>query len=268
MSGQHPVESPEESEPSAVGGPPEQLDPRGLLRHLAPVRVPVPAGSEVRRHGERARRSPLVPLGAGLLASALVFAAVAYLVLTAEAGFLDRPLMSEAVRHRSAVLDGPMQVVSDVSELPLLVVSVLVALWVSWRAGSWLPVVLVGATGALAALASTAAKELTDRSRPPAKLWQVSEEGFGFPSRHTVVATAVLLVLAYVCAARLRSRAARLSLWTGAGVLCVLCGYSRVHLGVHWPTDVLAGLGLGAAVALLVVTAHAVRHRHADPTHG
>ncbi len=73
-----------------------------------------------------------------------------------------------------------------------------------------------------------------------------------------MLATAVLLTLAWVLAERLAGRAARVALWTGAAVLSLLAGICRVALGVHWPTDVLAGLALGTAVPLLVVGAYAL----------
>lgn len=92
--------------------------------------------------------------------------------------------------------------------------------------------------------------------------WAIPEEGCCFPSRHTVIATAVLLMLAYVFTARFTSRAARLALWAGALVVPALVGTSRVYLGVHGAIDALAGIALGAAVMLAVVTADArVRRR-------
>ncbi|MGY1437058.1 phosphatase PAP2 family protein [Streptomyces reniochalinae] len=251
--------APDNASDDAADDASEALDPRGLLRQLAPVAVPVPAGSQVRRPGAGPRRARPLSLVAGLLASLALFAVVTYLALGVGTGFVDRPVLGEVVRHRLAALDGPITVATHASKVPLLAASVLVALWLSWRRGSWVPLALVGATGALAVAAATVVKEVTDRSRPPAKLWAVQEDGFCYPSRHTVIATAVLLILAYVLTARIASRPARVALWTGAGALSLLAGLSRLYLGVHWPTDVVAGLVLGAAVPLVVVTVYALR---------
>ncbi|GAA2604852.1 phosphatase PAP2 family protein [Streptomyces axinellae] len=204
---------------------------------------------------------------AALLGCLLCFAATSALVLGSGAGFVDGPVLNQTVAHRADVLDGPMAFVTRVSEIPLLLLSVLVACWLAWRDRSWSPLVLVGGAGLLAVLVSTAAKELTERHRPPARLWAIPEDGFCYPSRHTVIATAVLLILTWMLAARLASRAARAAGWLGAGALCWLVGASRVYLAVHWPTDVLGGLALGAAVALAVVAARALVNA-ARPTPG
>ncbi|MFI8850373.1 phosphatase PAP2 family protein [Streptomyces sp. 891-h] len=269
-----PAEAAEAVRTEAAGGSPaaaETVDARGLLKRLAPVPVPVPPGSETRPRRapdgplERSARTGPLPWGAALLASLLLFAAISYTVCVTGAGFVDRPVLNAAVQHRQAALDGPVTYASYASSGPLLVCAVLLALWLSWRDASWRPLLLVGGAGALAIAVATVAKELSDRARPPAELWEIHEAGFGYPSRHTVIATAVLLGLAYVLAVRFASRAARTALWTGAAVLSLLAGAGRVYLGVHWPTDVLAGLTLGTAVMLLVVVVHVLctpRRRH------
>ncbi|WP_432069413.1 phosphatase PAP2 family protein [Streptomyces sp. AA1529] len=261
-------EAPEVPEPPGSDSPGgaqahEPLAPARILKRLAPVQAPVPAGSATRHRGsrERSRRRAVrfLPWSTALLAGLLVFAATSFLVLRADAGFLDRPVLNALVQHRyAAALHGPMTYLTHAAEGPLVIAAVLLALWLSWRDASWRPLVLVGGSAALAVVAATAAKQAAYRARPPARLWEIQESGFGFPSRHTALATAVLLTLAWVLAERLAGRAARVALWTGAAVLSLLAGICRVALGVHWPTDVLAGLALGTAVPLLVVGAYAL----------
>ena len=113
------------------------------------------------------------------------------------------------------------------------------------------PVALCGGAAALAWACAHVAKSLADRTRPyeavsGAVLRQQPAHGSSFPSSHTAVAFAV----AIAAIPYLPRLGALVALVYAALVAC-----SRVFLGVHYPLDVLAGLGLGLAVggaALLV----------------
>jgi membrane-associated phospholipid phosphatase len=81
-----------------------------------------------------------------------------------------------------------------------------------------------------------------------------NESTFSFPSGHSTVSLAVYGALAVVLARRLRGRA-EIACLAGAAVLISLIGFSRLYLGVHFLTDVLAGFAAGTAwLAACVVT--------------
>ena len=71
-----------------------------------------------------------------------------------------------------------------------------------------------------------------------------------FPSGHAMLSATVYLTLAAVLARTTDSRRLKLYILTVATALSGLVGVSRVYLGVHWPSDVLAGWSAGAAWAL------------------
>jgi undecaprenyl-diphosphatase len=99
----------------------------------------------------------------------------------------------------------------------------------------------------------------TARPRPPLADWVSVAGGPAFPSGHTTAATIFAASCAWVIAARVAEGWPRRLVWLGAVLLAVSVGWSRVWLGVHWPTDVLGGwlwgvawFGTATAVILLM----------------
>ena len=86
-------------------------------------------------------------------------------------------------------------------------------------------------------------KLIVHRDRPSV-LRLVVAHGYSFPSGHTVAASACWMGIALVLG-RDRSRLARASLAAGAALIAVSVATSRALLGVHWLTDVIAGLAIG-----------------------
>ena len=104
-------------------------------------------------------------------------------------------------------------------------------------------------------------KALYERPRPDLALVETS--GFSFPSGHAVVGAAIALSLVVVL---VPAGPPRRNLKMAAGAFAVLMGLSRVYLRAHWLSDVVAGVALGAAVAVGVAAVmHYAAERASDP---
>lgn len=100
---------------------------------------------------------------------------------------------------------------------------------------------------------------LEGRVRPPIADWAGTAGGPSFPSGHTTVASLFAASCAWVIATRVRAGWPRIALWIGAIIYAMAVGFSRIWLGVHWPTDVVGGwlyaltwLSMSAAAVLLI----------------
>jgi len=108
---------------------------------------------------------------------------------------------------------------------------------------------IVGLGGGLAL--SESLKQLFMRTRPP-EIYRASESlNASFPSGHTLMATVFYLTIGVMLAGALKHRFLRVYVLLVGMLLAVIVGITRVYLGVHWASDVLAGWSVGAAWATL-----------------
>jgi undecaprenyl-diphosphatase len=156
------------------------------------------------------------------------------------------------IDHRSEVVVRAARIVSDLGGVAVLALIAIGVGLLLWRRG--LPLAAAAAPAfALVAAAALAdvAKQLVDRGRPPAPFRLAAEGEASFPSGHATNSAAMYLTLGLVLAVFVfRQPLARVAIVAGTGIFVGAIGASRLVLGVHWPTDVLAGWALGTTVAL------------------
>jgi undecaprenyl-diphosphatase len=125
-----------------------------------------------------------------------------------------------------------------------------------WHRGALLVVVTMAGAGLL----DTLLKQTFSRVRPAAFFDYPLPVSHSFPSGHAFFAASFFGGLAVLVSGRVRSKALRAAVWVAAVGLILLIGLSRVYLGVHYPSDVLAGY----AAATVWVTAVALGDRLAS----
>lgn len=107
-------------------------------------------------------------------------------------------------------------------------------------------------------------KELVRRARPVLDQPVESASGFSFPSGHAANTAAMTTALVVLVWPSLRSRAARVAVVTGAVAITVLAAADRVMLGVHYPSDVMAGMLFGGG---FVLTSYLAYQNWTTPRH-
>lgn len=146
---------------------------------------------------------------------------------------------------------------------PILVTVMLVALVSLWLLHKRHAVYLLAAAIASGTIVSTLMKSAFDRARP--ELVEHMDRVFtaSFPSGHSMASMLAWLTLAAVAVRFIPRRSLRVFIMAAAFALSVLVGLSRIYLGVHWPSDVLAGWCLGPRTGRLSW----MQFRTVDPAH-
>jgi undecaprenyl-diphosphatase len=111
---------------------------------------------------------------------------------------------------------------------------------------------LVAITMLGAGVLDLALKHTFHRARPIG-FFGISPSSYSFPSGHALGSLCFYGVLAAILSARVRGRGARFCIWIAATILLTLIGFSRIYLGVHYPSDVIAGYCAAAVWVGMVV---------------
>jgi undecaprenyl-diphosphatase len=168
-------------------------------------------------------------------------------VLAHESGPIDTAVLWFVREHMPAALNTFFLRVPQSGSMAFLLPACVATALLLLCFGRRFEALLVGASTLSAPLLVYAVKALVGRARPT--LWETQTYwGSSFPSGHTLAVAAFATATA-LCLARIWPRAATASmlvalLWAG------LVALSRLVLGVHWPSDVLVALCLGAFIPL------------------
>jgi undecaprenyl-diphosphatase len=180
---------------------------------------------------------------------------------------IDGAILDELFGLHTPILDRLMMGLSALGDgIVRTPATLLIAAYLLWRRRwSW----AVGLAAAMigAAILTPVLKTMFHIARPTPIY--VGADAFSFPSGHAMSTSALYLVLAWI-ASRSATRKTRFVPWSLAAFMILLTGASRIYLGAHWPSDVLAGFALGTVLAIVsVMIAGGVRQeaRH-GPRHG
>lgn len=199
-------------------------------------------------------------LAAGLAASAFVlwaFAEVTDGVVEGEFRRFDRVVLLWIGANVPDSWGGAMRLITALGYywvvVPLLAAVALVLYFKNWRLSA---ILLCVSTGGSAVL-TTVLKALFQRVRPDLVDSGYTASFYSFPSGHATVAVGFYGVLTVILAYRARGLA-RWAIAAGGAALVLLIGFSRLYLGVHYPTDVLAGFLTALVWVISVGTVYVV----------
>lgn len=185
-------------------------------------------------------------IAAGVVSSlslAIVFIKIFLETLEKDTLSFDQQLAGYIYSWRSPGLTKLMMMVTDLGAEYMIIMSILIVIFLIWRKHKTeafsLVIILV-----MGIVINFSLKRIIHRPRPiMAPL--IVETSYSFPSGHAMNSSVFYLAIAFYFYHLTRKK--KLSLWVTAGAigLIIIIGFSRVYLGVHYPSDVVAGYVVG-----------------------
>lgn len=178
--------------------------------------------------------------------SAMLFLFIAREVLEDKATPTDRAISLWLHRYDSAGRSAIMRVISALGTGYTVAAALLLITLIALRRRAYPHIALLLGVSSLAGLTNALMKLLFRRDRPQLLWGTPLPTSYSFPSGHAMGSVAAYGIMAFVLA----SLYPRLSwpLAIGAPFLILMIGVSRIYLGVHWPSDVLAGFAAGGCI--------------------
>lgn len=179
-------------------------------------------------------------------AGLVLFVLLAILMVTGNLQWFDDPIREWVYSIRNPALTEVLKVITYMGNwqtITLLCIVLLLFRKTRLRYG-----VPVSAGAIFVTIFNRIIKLIFKRPRPEESLHLIEEGGYSFTSGHSITSMVVFGLLIYLVRKYVRNRKAANILTAALAVPWIFIGLSRIYMGVHFPSDVLAGWALGAAV--------------------
>lgn len=187
-----------------------------------------------------------------VLVAAVGFAALAERVMAGDTLHLDESILRAMERMGAPWLDTVALEVTALGARVVVWMVVLIASVFLWHSRHHYSAALLWVSMIGAGFVNTALKLSFNRPRPDVFPWRTEHVGLAsFPSGHAMTSIVVYGTLAFLIARLAPTRLLRRLTWALAVLVILLIGWSRLYLGVHYPSDVVAGFVMGAAWAVI-----------------
>jgi undecaprenyl-diphosphatase len=203
----------------------------------------------VQAHAYPPARLPLAALATSA-AALLVFGWLANQALRGQTAGFDTAVRQAIHAYAAPALTRAMKAFTLAGSALILIPVGCVAVWRLASAGRKRAAALLVISVLGGEVLDQLLKLLFHRPRPEPFFGFREPITYSFPSGHAITACSFYLVLAAILSRRIGSKSARAALWSFAAILAGAIGFSRVYLGVHYPSDVIAGY---AAAAIWIV---------------
>ena len=179
----------------------------------------------------------------------LLFITIAILMITNNTKAFDDTIYNYIFSLRNNSLDTIFKTITKFGNTITVIIFVILLVIFLERKSMWKLLITVIST----VLVNQLLKHTIRRIRPD-HLRLIEENGFSFPSGHSMISIALYGMLIYLVYKYIKNKILKITLIVLLILLILGIGISRIYLGVHYPSDVLAGFCLSSSIIILVVT--------------
>lgn len=182
-----------------------------------------------------------------------IFITIAFLVMKSEPLWIDSNLRAAIYFYRSDFLTAvliPITYMGNWQTITFLCIIFLLLPGSRMRLG-----IPLSMAASLSAILQKLLKSLFQRERPDVLLHLIEQGGHSFPSGHSMTGLIFYGFLIFLCRRQVKNRTVSNVITILLSSLIFLIGFSRIYLGVHYPSDVLGGWAIGSFILLILTTA-------------
>jgi undecaprenyl-diphosphatase len=190
-------------------------------------------------------------LGGAALAF-LAFVRITRELIEGDVSAVDRAVLLAVTRTRTPWLTIAAIDVTALGSITLVVLFSTFTLVVLFALRDRLGALQLLAASAGAGMLTLLTKNVIERIRPEEAQQLIVVSGFSYPSGHSVSTSALYLTIAIIGGRYIQHSGARVAIFLAVSAVVILVGTSRIYLGVHYATDVVSGISLGTAWALVL----------------
>ena len=179
----------------------------------------------------------------------VLFLLTMVLVLTNNISTIDETIYQGVIYVRSNLFDFIFKTITKAGNvIPVLCIVVVSLLCFKNKKDQNMLGVAVVST----VLTNQLLKRIIRRARP-SHVRLIEEKGFSFPSGHAMISIALYGFLIYYVYKHVKNKYVKVILMTLLLLLIIVIGFSRIYLGVHYPSDVIGGYSLALTILIVVI---------------